>query len=468
MDTRCQDYCLAGKVFYDVLSVSALSALARKHQVPGAQFAIHHGGTTAASEVGELEFRTGRRVTRDAAFPIGSVTKCFTATLAMILVADGDVDLDASIGDYVPEVGDLGAMLSLRHLLSHTSGLSDSSGIEEASTSTLRRYVVEHVCRKTLVLPPGAGFSYSNPGYALVGWLIETVTGMPWSEAVESILLRPLDIEPAFVNLPGTKPPRRPFATGHSVNTSAGRTRPVQQSGAPGEAPTGALALSAVDLVRLGLIHVGAGVSQLLPAAYADQMRQAVPCADPFGLADGWGLGLAVYRQESADWVGHDGNADGTSCYLRINPADGWVIALTSNASTGAGLWQDLLAELARAGVPIGPPRAPAAGALHVVPPPGCAGRYANGDVEYAVTAGSAGSIHMSVDGENFVPLTFHDDLTFSVLDPDSGRRVFGGRFVREPATGKVYGIQVGGRLARKQVFPRTTTSPGERYAPTG
>jgi CubicO group peptidase (beta-lactamase class C family) len=466
MDMRCQDDCLAGKVFYDVLSVSALSALVRKHRVPGAQLAIHHDGATAASEVGELESRTGRRVTRDAAFPIGSITKCFTATVAMILVADGDVDLDAPVGDYVPDLGDLGAALNLRHLLSHTSGLSD--GLEEASTSTLRRYVVEHVCRKNLVLPPGAGFSYCNPGYALVGRLIETVTGMSWSEAVESILLRPLDIEPAFVNLPGTKPPRRPFATGHSVNISAGRTRPVQQSGVLANAPAGALALSAVDLVKLGLIHIGPGASQLLPVSYADQMRQPVPCADPFGLADGWGLGLAVYRQETADWVGHDGNADGTSCYLRMNPAGGWVVALTSNASTGVGLWQDLLAELARAGVPIDPPRAPAPGGLHVVPPPGCVGSYANGDLEYMIAAGSNGHIHISVDGEDFMPLTLHEDRTFSVLDPGSGRRMFDGRFMCEPSTGRVYGIQVGGRLARKQVFSRTTPSAGQRYAPAG
>ena len=450
------------------LPVSALSALARKHRVPGVQLAIHHGGATAASEVGELECRTGRRVARDAAFPVGSLTKCFTATVAMILAADGDVELDAPIGECVPDLGDLGDMLSLRHLLSHTSGLPDSSDVKEASTSSLRRYVVEHVCRQNPLLPPGACFSYSSPGYALAGRLIETVTGMSWSEAVESILLRPLDIEPAFVNLPGANPPRRPFATGHSVNIPAGRTRPVQQSIVPANAPAGALALSAIDLVKLGLIHVRPGVSQLLPAADAVQMRQPVPGADPFGLADGWGLGLAVYRQEAADWVGHDGNADGTACYLRINPADGWVVAFTSNANTGAGLWQDLLAELARANVPIAPSRAPAAAGRQVTPLRGCAGWYANGDVEYAVTADSNGSVHMSVDGENFVPLTFHDDLTFSLVDPDSGRRVFGGRFVREPTTGRAYGVQVGGRLAPRQVFPRTSPPAGQRLASAG
>jgi CubicO group peptidase (beta-lactamase class C family) len=436
--------------------------------VPGAQIAIQHGGETTACEVGELEFRTDRCVNRDTAFPVGSITKCFTATVAMILAADGDVDPDAPIGDYVPELGDQGAMINLRQLLSHTSGLADISGMEDLSTLTLRRYVVDHALRKDLVLPPGQGFSYSNPGYALVGWLIETVTGMSWAEAVESILLRPLAIKPAFVTLTGTRPPGRAIATGHSVNIAAGRTRPVRQSEAPAIAPAGALAVSAVDLTKLGMIHVGAGVPSLLPAADAAQMRRAVRCADPFGLADGWGMGFAVYRHETADWVGHDGNADGTSAYLRINPADGWVIALTTNANTGTGLWRDLLAELAWAGVPIGSPRAPAPDSPRAVPPPGCAGWYANGDAEYAVTAAADGSIHLSVDGENFVPLTFHEDLTFSVQDPASGRQVFGGRFVREPATGKTYGIQVGGRLASRKLFRRSAPDAGRRLAPTG
>jgi hypothetical protein len=193
-------------------------------------------------------------------------------------------------------------------------------------------------------------------------------------------------------------------------------------------------------------------------------MREPVPCADPFGLADGWGLGLALYRQQAADWVGHDGNADGTSAYLRVNPADGWVVALTTNANTGASLWKDLLAELAGAGVPIEAPRAPVPRGPHITPPAGCAGRYANGDVEYAVTVGSHGSIHMSLDGDR-ASLILHGDLTFSIVDPGSGRPVPGGRFVREPTTGKIHGIQVGGRLARKQFFPAAPLSAGERVA---
>jgi hypothetical protein len=102
------------------------------------------------------------------------------------------------------------------------------------------------------------------------------------------------------------------------------------------------------------------------------------------------------------------------------------------------------------------------------MPPPSCVGWYANGDAEYTVTAGADGSIHLSVDGESFVPLTVYEDLSFSVHDPASGRQVFGGRFVREPATGKVYGIQVGGRLARRQPFHQAAPSAGQRLAPAG
>ncbi len=428
---------------------STFAALVRKHQVPGAQFAIYHDGSTIAHETGELEFGTGLRVTRDAVFPIGSITKFFTATVAMILVADGDVDLDAPIRDHVPELGDLGTMITLRQLLSHTSGLAESSGMEEKSSSSLRHYIVEHVYGRNLVQPPGTGFSYSNPGYIVVGRLIETVTGMSWSEAVESILLRPLGIEPAF-NLPGTTPHRRQVTTGHSVNTAVGRIRPVRQEPVPAFAPAAALAASATDLVKLGLIHVGPGRPDVLPAAYATQMRRAVPHTDPFGLADGWGLGLAVYRQHPTEWAGHDGNSSGTSCYMRIDPASGWVVALTSNSNTGAGLWREFQAELAQVGVPFNPARIPTLTGPRAAPPHGCDGEYINGDIQCTVRMGSDGAVYLSPDGRKFNRLNFYENLTFTFSAPDltSFGPTSTGRFTRDPATGKIYGIHIAGRLA--------------------
>jgi hypothetical protein len=182
-------------------------------------------------------------------------------------------------------------------------------------------------------------------------------------------------------------------------------------------------------------------------------MRQAVPRADPFGLADGWGPGLAVYGQQPAEWAGHDGNGIGTSCYVRINPADGWVVALTSNSNTGAGLWQEFQAELARAGVPINPPRIPTPDGPGPAPPRDCAGQYTNGDIQCTVTAGSDGAVYLSGDAQNFARLTFYENLTFTFSAPDltSLGPLSTGRFVRDSATGQIYGIQVAGRLARRR-----------------
>lgn len=427
-----------------------LSALARKHQIPGAQLAIHYAGETVAVEVGELCYGTGRQVTRHASFPIGSITKTLTATLAMILVADGDIELDAPLGDYLPELTDLGAQLTLRQVLSHTGGFADPGG-DEMSTISMQRYVLRHCRRHNLVLPPGAGFSYSNLGYVLVGHLIETITGMSWWESMESILLQPLGIEPTFIAAPDPRPPGRPIATGHSVNPAVGRTRPVDQSLALAEGPVGALAMSAVDLVELGMIHVGAGRPDLLPATYAEQMRQAIPGADPFGLADGWGLGLALFRGASDEWVGHDGNADGTACYLRVDPANDCVVAFTSNANIGLAMWQDLLAELSRTGLPITSYSTIEALGRPTAQPPGCVGGYVNGDTEYVVTAPENGHCHLAVDGEVVARLTFYESLIFSQQDVASGQWMHAGRCIQGPTTGDISGIQVNGRVARRR-----------------
>jgi CubicO group peptidase (beta-lactamase class C family) len=435
----------------DCLS-ETLRALAGKHRVPGAQLAVHVDGHTRSVAVGEAEYGSGDPVGRDTAFPVGSITKSCTAAVAMVLVADGDLDLDAPVGEYLPELDRDGcAGITPRQLLSHTSGLA--AGPDSATGVATRRYVLDHCRQRNLVLPPGTAFSYSNLGYVLVGHLIETITGMSWWEATELILLKPLGILPTFSTAPSSYEPPRPIATGHSVHPVSGRTVPVRQNEPLVEAPTGGLALSAVDLVSLGLLQVGSGVPEVLPARYTEAMRRAVAGADPFGLADGWGLGLALFRAGATEWVGHDGNADGTSCYLRIDPGSGCVVAFASNANTGAYLWRDLLVELGAAGIVVGRHDIEAPVDRSVVPPADCAGTYANGDDEYQVLAREDGQLYLALDGEVTARLAFHDDLTFSLYELASGARMNMGRFHRPPGGGRIDGIHTMGRFARRRVL---------------
>lgn len=411
--------------------VRILAELAEKHRVPAAQLAVHVDGVTSVSVASGI----GGPVRPDDKIPVGSITKSFTAAVALLLVADGDLALDDLVGDHLTELrGGSTSALTIRQLLSHTSGLPSTTAAEDAETP--RRYLL--ACRDLrFVQPPGAGFSYSNVGYVLVGRIIERLTGMTWAEAVETLLLQPMGVTPSFVV--GRR--AGDHLSGHAVGSGV---IPVRQTLADVRAPAGGLALSALDLVAFGLDQLRPDPEELR------WMRSRVPDVDPFGLADGWGLGLAVFEDATGNWFGHDGTADGTSCHLRIDPTHGRVIALTTNANTGAALWTDLVARLRAEGVPVAdydmrPLAQP------VTLPTDLSGHYANGDLEYEVHIPESRSPMLVVDGEVYPELMVHRDDAFSVREPASGRRVLGGRFLRDPATGRVAALQTGGRVARRQ-----------------
>ncbi|MGW4061458.1 serine hydrolase domain-containing protein [Amycolatopsis sp. NPDC004747] len=437
-----------------------LTGLAHKHGVPAAQLVVTDGGRTASAVAGG--------VTAEAKFPVGSITKAFTAALAMLLVADGDLDPDDPLGEHLDGLGPQVGLPTIGQVLSHTGGLPAGLGPAAEEAGSARRYL--RVCRDAgLVQPPGQGFSYSNVGYVLAGYVVEAVTGMSWWEAVESLLLDELGIDGAFVVEPGAR--RRPggHVSGHAVHAATGRARPVAQTVTAAEAATGALALSAEDLAAFGRMFCGGDGP--LPAALAELMHRPVPGAEPFGLADTWGLGLAGYRGADADhrlsgapgggapgpgrslgryWTGHDGTADGTSCHLRVDPGCGRIVALTTNGSTGSALWVDLVAALRADGLPVGDYELPHGLDRAARPATDLSGHYTNGDLEYQVDVRADGAV-LVVDGEVYPELALLRDGSFSVREPATGRRIIGGRFLTDPATGTVSAMQAGGRVARRR-----------------
>ena len=422
-----------------------LSDLAQRHGVPGAQLAVHAAGETVAVEVGELTYGSGRPMTAAAVFPIGSVTKAVTATAVMALVADGDLELDEPASRHVPGLIGPAAAVTIRQALSHTGGLPCSPAPEQVSGMSAARYLA-HACRPAaMVLPPGTAFSYSNVGYVLLGEVMAGVTGMSWADAVDAIVLRPLGVRAELIGGPVADGSGRPVADGHSVHPRTGRVRPVRQSPVAAEAAAGALALGAADLVALGRLHIGGGVPPVLPPADAARMRALVPGAVPFGLACGWGLGLAVFGSPATYWAGHDGNADGTTCCLRIDAEGGRIVALTAGVGPGSGaeLWGDVVAELGRRGIPLEDTRPRPAMAAE------CVGTYRNGDLTYQVTAGGPLGLQLSVDGEPAENVIVGVGLTFYLEDRDSGRWTMAGRFVRD-RDHAVNSIQIGGRLGRR------------------
>ncbi|MET9443777.1 serine hydrolase domain-containing protein [Streptomyces sp. NPDC006610] len=423
---------------------SRLDTLAREHRVPGAQLAVDTGTELISLHTGTADAVTGAPFTADTAVPLGSVTKVATAAAVLLLADDGEFDLDDAVAELLSELRAL-PDLTVRHLLSHTSGLPTGPDSDSAAGATAARYLSAVCTAHNALFPPGSGFSYSNAGYVAAGRLVSEVTGMTWHEAIRALLLEPLGITPAFLGDPA---PARPVAGGHALNTASGQVRPARQNLAPVEAPAGALLASAADLAALGRAVIGR--TRVLPAPLAARMRQPEPAADPGALADAWGLGLALFQEDGRVWCGHDGNAQGTSCHLRADADSGVVVAFTGNAGGATALWRDLAADLADlTGVRVPTAAAPTRTGP-AVPLPECAGVYRNGGVEYAVKLDGDGMPTLSVDGDYPLPLVCHPDLTYDLVDPATGRREPGGRFHRDPATGVIDRLQISGRTARR------------------
>jgi len=138
-------------------------------------------------------------ITAASIFESGSVAKQFTAAAIVLLAQDGKLSLDDDIRRYVPEVPDFGETIRIRHLLTHTSGLRDQwelLGIEGRGPGTQVHSpattldLVAH--QKSLNFPPGTEYSYSNTGYALLGVIVQRVSGESLDAFTQARLFKPL------------------------------------------------------------------------------------------------------------------------------------------------------------------------------------------------------------------------------------------------------------------------------------
>lgn len=127
------------------------------------------------------------------------------------------------------------------------------------------------------------------------------------------------------------------------------------------------------------------------------------------------------------------------------------MVALTTNANTGALLWEELRAELQRANVPLAARQRDTSSRSPVICPAEFVGSYSNGPAEYLVTAGTDGVLRIEAGGDLIAHLVFYDDLNFVIQDPVSGQGHHVGRFLRDLSTNQIEHFQIGGRLALRR-----------------
>ncbi|MEP7001771.1 MAG: serine hydrolase domain-containing protein, partial [bacterium] len=167
---------------------------------PGCSIGLSQNGKvvlTRAYGMANLEY--GVSNTPETIFESGSVAKQFTAAAVALLVQDGKLSLDDDIRKYVPEVPNFGKKITIRNLLTHTSGLRDQWGLLDikgmgpgSQVHTLNTILDLVAHQKALNFDPGAEYLYSNTGYVLSAIIVQRVSGMPFATFTQERLFKPL------------------------------------------------------------------------------------------------------------------------------------------------------------------------------------------------------------------------------------------------------------------------------------
>ena len=189
----------------------------------------------------------------------------------MRLVERGELDLDAALRTYLPHLklsdADVAARVTMRHLLTHTGGwLGDYFDDVGPGEDALAR-ICSSMSELPQLTPLGDVWSYNNAGFYLAGRVIEVVTGLPYEQAVQELLLDPLGLEQTLFFAEDVM--TRRFAVGHDRNNAVARPWPIGRA----HHPAGGLASTVRDLLRYARFHLGDGEG-ILTRASLDQMQK--------------------------------------------------------------------------------------------------------------------------------------------------------------------------------------------------
>ena len=320
-----------------------LERLVRKEQrekrLPSIAVSVMRDGELAWEiAVGAADVETKREAAPDTQYRLGSITKTFTAAAVMQLRDEGGLDLEHTLDRHVK-----GAKHAptIRRLLSHTSGLQrethDDAWLQQRFADVDE--LLDTLDRAEGVLPPGTRFHYSNLAFALLGILVERVSGMPYSQYVETKLLHPLGLERT------TFEPRDDAATGYLVQPyveGVWREAPVA-TGAWISA--GQLWGTVRDLARWSAFLADPDES-ILRRETVEEMRTLQSLDDHIRWTGGYGLGLQLMRDGERILAGHGGSMPGFIAGVFFSPADKIGVAGLTNSSGArlSGLLQKVLA----------------------------------------------------------------------------------------------------------------------------
>jgi CubicO group peptidase (beta-lactamase class C family) len=330
--------------------VDSLATAVVADSAPGmAILVMRDGEVLHAAGYGVADLATRAHITQDTPFNLASLSKQFTAFAIMRLVERGALSYDDTLSRFVPELGDAARRVTIRELLTHSSGLPDYYPFlrDWSRLGRVDNALVRDTLRgKALEFPPGTAARYSNSGYVLLASVIEKVTKRPFREAMSDLVFGPSGMH-ATIALDGTTPFPRERAVGY--DTIGNRFRMADYGvfeNAKGQRGYTDLRTVGAGGMYSTLRDLAAWTrtldrEELLPrATLAEAFRAQVPATDARGIDTlvGYGYGWIVSRRNGAEVAWHDGGIAGfRNLVVRVPASRVTVFILSNFAGTDIG-----------------------------------------------------------------------------------------------------------------------------------
>ncbi|MGI8608952.1 MAG: serine hydrolase domain-containing protein [Candidatus Dormibacteria bacterium] len=436
--------------------------------VPGAAVGIYHQGEEDHVHRGITSIDNPLEVNSNTLFQIGSTTKTYTATAAMVLVDLGKLDLDAPVRKYVPELRlkdeDVAAKVTVLQLLNHTGGwLGDVFTDTGDGDDYLERYV-ELLADVDQLNPLGKFASYNNAAFVVAGLVIQRVAGKRYEDVIKDLVLAPLGMKNSYL-FPKEVMARR-FVAGHGERE--GVLKVSTPWALPRSAnPPGGIISNTADQVVYARFHLGGGVApdgtRLLREDTVRRMQE--PTSELRGGALGDHVGICWLLRDVAGTrvVAHGGSTNGQQSSFDLVPSRDFAITILTNADRGAALHKELTAWALDAYLDL---KAPKEKPLSLGPEELAVytGEYSNRNAVIKVTADGQRlvlKVRYTKEGIEMVKAALGEnppDPEPIIVHPLAGNRYvvaegdakgMNGTFILDGA-GRVTDIEVGGRLAHK------------------
>ncbi|MER6258189.1 serine hydrolase domain-containing protein [Streptomyces sp900105245] len=283
--------------------------------------AVWHGARTSVDGHGPDE---------NVQYRIGSITKTFTAVLVMRLRDEGLLDLGDPLEKHLPGTG--AGEATIAQLLAHTAGLAAESPAPwwERTPGSLRPELGDVLGEQPLLHPVGRRHHYSNPGYTVLGALVEELRGAPWEEVLRAEILEPLGLRRTSAQ------PEPPSAGGWAVHPWADALLPEPLEDLGRMAPAGQLWSTTGDLARFAAF-LARGDDRVLSAESVLEMRTPAAPAEAADVLEGtgYGLGMQIQRRDGGLLVGHSGSLPGFLANLTIGVEDDVAAVVLANCTSG-------------------------------------------------------------------------------------------------------------------------------------